>query len=417
MANIIDSLVQALGLDGQALKTRHQEASASLANLFDDLSVAAAQMDLRGEQAAVFISRLKDELDGLLAVLAADDGVASVLNALAVAKVAANVGGEAVPQRTTEPAGGTRAAAQPPINLCLSFEEVLSPVVEVVLKDLKQLSTWAPAYREELQGLHDGLASAMAFSVVLLDQLDATTGGSISSVIATVDAYRELSETFAELKKNINSFKTLSAPEKVVAAGAAGWAVGTYINDNFITPNEELSDKIGGTLMTMAASLGSSTAQEALDRHFDALAAGDPTAPTVISKQTKEVAGAKRANGAEQTVANGKAATAAPVSAGQGAAALVQQLRLTAIGGSQSVGEWAAPNAGPGNQSVGAGVQLGAGVRAAAASGGGGVSNSETTIQKIEIHTQATNASGIAREIGPALGKASLVYQASTGDS
>lgn len=68
-----------------------------------------------------------------------------------------------------------------------------------------------------------------------------------------------------------------------------------------------------------------------------------------------------------------------------------------------------------------AGIQLGAGASPSAAramSGGGDTRiQSETHIGKIEVNTPATDAKGIARDIGGALGDKGIAYQASMGDS
>ena len=64
------------------------------------------------------------------------------------------------------------------------------------------------------------------------------------------------------------------------------------------------------------------------------------------------------------------------------------------------------------------GVQLGAGVRAANTNNNTTkTSSSEISIAKIEVNTQAKDAEGIARDIGPAIQQNGLVNQAATGDA
>lgn len=58
----------------------------------------------------------------------------------------------------------------------------------------------------------------------------------------------------------------------LAVAGAVGYGIGHELNKHVIEPNASLSDKIGGTITSIMAMLGSDEAQAALDRHFQYLA-------------------------------------------------------------------------------------------------------------------------------------------------
>jgi hypothetical protein len=70
------------------------------------------------------------------------------------------------------------------------------------------------------------------------------------------------------------------------------------------------------------------------------------------------------------------------------------------------------------DEQITGGVQVGAGARAASTNNNTASTNSsEINIAKIEVNTQAKDAEGVARDIGPAIQQNGLVGQSATGDT
>lgn len=80
MANIIDALVITLGLDSSNYKKGQKEVGEGLGKLKENASSTAKEMELRGKQAAAFVTSIKNELIGLFAVVTAGKGLSGFIS-------------------------------------------------------------------------------------------------------------------------------------------------------------------------------------------------------------------------------------------------------------------------------------------------------------------------------------------------
>lgn len=403
-----------------------------------------------------------------------------------------------------------------------SLYEAMGPGLERITGDLGELSQWLSDHREEISQVFLEGVKAVETLVNAFHELDQATDGNASKVALAVAGLWALVTVLGAVAAGMRTVVGLGAATggallravPPALAGAAGYALGSEINERFIEPNAELSDAIGGTLATLVAKYGwgdmQKEAQHALDVNL-AVKAGLPPPPPLEVRQGRDgepgksgSTGAPGADGADG--APGRPASAEPQaprgirnnnpgnlnfvgqagatkedgpngrfavfsSMEEGIAALVKQLQrymgrgidtirelvntyapgsdgndtgayMGALAKALGIGaddkldlsnpqQLAALVKGITNHENGAGrlsdsqilagIQLGAGAApsTARAVGGGGDTRiqSETHIGKIEVKTSATDAKGIARDIGSALGDKGIAYQASMGDS
>lgn len=250
------------------------------------------------------------------------------------------------------------------------------------------------------------------------------------------------------------------------AAGAGGYAAGSAIYENYVAPNEDLSDKIGGTIATILAGFGNEDAQRALDQHFYSLS-GEPMPSPAATKPSpgisydlaNKLAEAEKANGLPPGLmasilqqetggrqeylndpskyhyerdAEGKRKSSAfgpfgilestARDPGYGVAPLAdksleEQIRFAAQYAAARIKSSGGVREGIGAYGEGSiyADQVLARLKDAPltgvnAMGGGGASSSSVTIGEVKVYTQATDANGIARDI-----RGAMIRQADTG--
>lgn len=246
----------------------------------------------------------------------------------------------------------------------------------------------------------------------------------------------------------------------VGAAAYGGYEAGSYISRNYVEPNRDLSDKIGGTIATILAGLGNEQAQRALENQFPGFDAGGGFS-VIDTKPGSGLTRAQRNNNPGNLEFRGQAGAVPEAgegrfakfgSMGEGVAALVRQLQLYGKRGLNTLNKIINTYA-PDNENdtaayianlskmlgVGAGQQLDlndantlaglvrgisqhesgksvltdqdvlTGLQLAGVRGGGGAGNN-ISIGQVTINTQATDATGIARDFNTA-----LIRQADSG--
>lgn len=97
MATIIDALVVTLGLDTTAYKKGQTQASKAIKDTSDEAAKAAKEMEARGQQAAMFFTKIRNEALALLAVFTAGMGIASftehtIVSTAALGRMSDNLG-------------------------------------------------------------------------------------------------------------------------------------------------------------------------------------------------------------------------------------------------------------------------------------------------------------------------------------
>ncbi|NWC11939.1 hypothetical protein HX776_24435 [Pseudomonas agarici] len=359
-----------------------------------------------------------------------------------------------------------------------SIYESLGPALEMLSGDLGKFSTWVSEHREEIQGFFTGLVTAVEKLAKVFRELDTATDGNSTKIIAATSALWLLSSALgavgAGMKGIIGLGASFGSTLALTGAGYAGWRAGEQINERLSAGTK---DTIGSLVAHIAALLGVKEAQDAIKIN-EGLAvpgessvstgtvyrAGDKTLPRGVRNNNPGNLNFAGQNGAtKEEGPNGRFAKFSTMEEGVGA--LVKQLRryedrgddtLRAIinkyapSSENNTGAYMSTLSkqlgvgydqkldqndtkqlmalvkgiinhenGSGyvsDSQISAGVRLGARARASTTNNTASTSTSETTIGKIEIHTQATDAQGIARDIAPALGN-SLANQAATGDS
>ncbi|KPA87285.1 hypothetical protein PF66_06195 [Pseudomonas asplenii] len=359
-----------------------------------------------------------------------------------------------------------------------SIYESLGPALDLLSQDLLKFSTWVSEHREDIQAFFVGLVKGVEKLVQTFKDLDKATDGNSTKIIAATAAIWAMSSAIGALSAGMRGVIGLGASFgsalAVGAAGYGGWEIGSYISKNYVQNDPELSDAIGEKVAQVLAFFGNKEAQQALDINKNGVT---PTVSTGSSgttggSQTRGIRNNNPGNlnfvgqaGASLERPGGRFAKFQTMEEGLGA--LVKQLRRYAARGIKSIRDIVntyAP-ASDGNDTgaymralskalgigiddqvdlsnnaqvaalvrgitahenkgyqltddqVNAGVRLGSGARASSTvNNQASTSTSETNIGKIEVVTQATDAKGIARDIGGALG-GSLAYQPATGDS
>lgn len=263
-------------------------------------------------------------------------------------------------------------------------------------------------------------------------------------------------------------------------AGAAGWELGGWLNKQFIEPNAELSNTIGEWTARGMAALGSKEAQEALDINSGKRPAPTSSAPPPLQVTQGRKDGPRgirnnnpgnlnyvgQAGATKEEGPNGRFAVFSSME--EGIAALVKQLQRYIGRGIDTIRELVNTYAPSSENDTGAymkalskslgvglddkldlsnqqqlfallrgiinhengsgrvtgaqitrGIELGANASpsARAVAGGDTRVQSETHIGSVNIQTQATDAKGIARDMGSALRDKTVAYQAAMGDS
>lgn len=370
-----------------------------------------------------------------------------------------------------------------------SLYEAMGPGLERITGDLGDLSQWLSDHREEISQVFLEGVKAVETLVDAFHELDQATDGNASKVALAVGGLWALVTVLGAVAAGMRTVVGLGAATggallravPPALAGAAGWEVGSWLNEKFIEPNAELSDAIGGTIATMIAKYGWGDLQKEAQAALDTNLGGGAVPPLTVTRGAKTGPRGIRNNNpgnlnfvgqagaTKEEGPNGRFAVFSSME--EGIAALVKQLQRYSARGIDTIRELVntyAPGSdgndtgaymgalakalgigaddkldlsnpqqlaalvkgitnhenGAGRLSdaqILAGIQLGAGASpsAARAMGGGGETRiqSETHIGKIEVNTLATDAKGIARDIGGALGDKGIAYQASMGDS
>lgn len=385
MANIIDELVVTLGLDSSNYKKGQKEVDEGLGKLKENAGSTAKEMELRGKQAAVFVSSIKSELIGLFAVVTAGKGLTSFISdsisgTAALGRFAANLnmsardldgwgkaaelfGGTAegvrgslqhiaggieqfaltgnselipvfrsmgiavsdssgkvrdyreilldvadkfksmsgqealsfgkmlglddgtinllrqgrqavedVVAKTTAASGVTEESVKNSqkvqAQLALvrqQFEgvgqaiyESLGPALDMLSKDLGEFSTWVSGHREEIQGFFTGLVKALEGMVKTFKELDASTDGNSTKIIAATAAFWALSTALGAVGTGMKGIIGLGA-------GTARALASPYIAALMLKGDESESTQAAKKLSTQAGN-GSRDAAVALAR-------------------------------------------------------------------------------------------------------------------------------------------------------
>lgn len=143
--------------------------------------------------------------------------------------------------------------------------EAMGPALIELTKDLRDFGSWVNEHRAEIQKFFIDLVEGGKELAKMLSDLDQSTGGATSKVLA-------LGAAFAVAAKGLGVFMTagagaLAMSARLGAAGIAGYGgyqVGTYLNDNYIN-GTATGDFIGEWLNRGAAALGVQSAQDSVN--------------------------------------------------------------------------------------------------------------------------------------------------------
>ena len=80
MATVIDALVVTLGMNAKGFKQGAAEVDSSLTHTREESAKTAREMEVRGKQAAMFFSKVRNEALALLAVFTAGMGIKSFVS-------------------------------------------------------------------------------------------------------------------------------------------------------------------------------------------------------------------------------------------------------------------------------------------------------------------------------------------------
>lgn len=356
--------------------------------------------------------------------------------------------------------------------------ESLGPALEMLSGDLGEFSAWVSDHRVEIQGFFTGLVKVLETVVKGFKELDAATDGNSTKIIAATSALWLLSSALgavgAGMKGIVGLGASFGSTLALAGAGYAGWKAGEQINEHL---SQDTKDSIGSLVAHTLAFFGNKEAQDAININEGGGVpggqvssgvvdrSGDKTLPRGVRNNNPGNLNFAGQDGAtKEGGANGRFAKFSTMEEGVGA--LVKQLKRYEDRGDDTLRAIINKYAPPGENDTGAymgtlskqlgvgydqkldqndtkqlmalvkgiinhengagyvsdsqisaGVRLGAGVRASTTNSSvASTSTSETNIGTVNIHTQAQDAQGIARDFGPAI-NSSLAHQAATGDT
>lgn len=182
--------------------------------------------------------------------------------------------------------------------------EAMGPGLELVIGDLGKLSAWLNDHRDDIGQAFTAGVHAIEDLVAAFHELDQATDGNAGKIALAVGGLWALVTVLGAVAAGMRTVVGLGAATgtallravPLAGAGAAGYALGSELNERFVEPNAELSDAIGGTLASVFAKYGwgdlKKEAQHALDVNL-AVKAGLPPPPPLEVKQGRDGADGK----------------------------------------------------------------------------------------------------------------------------